>query len=158
MSKVKASEIEKGLFTNIKCNSNTHINAIGKMEKESLSWRSPEFKQLASLLDKVHLSNRLKIRTPTYIYRTELQAKRSTAETVPSTDATAPRSLPINCYSTEFINTLSKTGITLLNPQPTIDFESITAQLAIAPCKSHFTIHVHIIQQQTRALILLISI
>lgn len=158
LSNLNLPPIEKDLFTNIKCNSNTHINSVDKMEKESLPWRSTAFTQLASLLDRVHLSNRLKVRGATFINRTELQAKRASAKTIHSTNETTPRSLPLNCYSTEFINSLSKTERTLLNPQPSVDFESITAQLAISPCKSHTTIHVYIIQQQTRALILFISI
>ncbi|KNE91657.1 hypothetical protein PSTG_14920 [Puccinia striiformis f. sp. tritici PST-78] len=110
------------LFNNIKCCSDTEDVSNKVRNRVPLPWHSAEFSTLARQLDKIQIHKSSNTKGQQFVKKYILEHRRKSSN--PSSSA-APLNLPINCYAPEYLATLSKLHIKILNPKPAIDFSKL---------------------------------
>lgn len=110
----------------VKCSSETERLPDKSLVKLPLPWRSHQFNLLAQQLDQIHIHKQMNTKGPKFVQTYTIENRRS-APTASTTHkfSDVPRSLPINCYTLDFLNTLTDTQKLHLNTQPPIDLDTL---------------------------------
>ena len=156
LSTLPISPDEMELFDIIKCSSDTEVLSKKVLVRIPLSWRSTEFSKLAGYLDKIYINKMITMQGPLHVQTFTLEQIRKPSPTqLASTNFhNVPLKLPINCYCSKYLSTLSEQEKQLLSIRLNINLSkllSITKNLVSRPTISHSmssgysstTVHIH---------------
>ena len=118
---------EMELFDAIKCTSETEVTSNKTFIIQPVNWRSSEFSKTARQLDQIHINKMINLQGPQHVQAFNLEQIRKPDDT-PSTNIpfkNVPQNLPINCYSSEYIGTLSALEKQILSTRPPVDFSKL---------------------------------
>ena len=115
------------LFDMIKCSSETEEGPKKVLTRLPLTWRSTQFSTLARQLDEIHIQKLITTKGRRHVHAFTLEHLRqpSTSSPLPTNYTYVPQSLPLNCYSDEYLAALSELERQLLNPRPNVDFTKL---------------------------------
>jgi len=110
----------------VKCCSETEASPDKSLVKIPLPWRSDEFSLLAEQLDQIHVLKKTNTKGTQFVQTYTIENLRSPPTAALSrVTSDAPQGLPINCYTSDYIHTLTETQKLLLNPKPPVDWDTL---------------------------------
>ena len=150
------------LFDMIKCSSENKDVSKKVVTRLPLTWRWVEFSTLARKLDKIHIQKPLTTKGRQHVQSFTLEHiwQPSTSSPPPTDPTYVPQRLPLNCYSDEYLATLSEPEKQLLNPRPVVDFSkllSITKYSGKSSSYSQYLVWRHLIHSQPCTFIIIVS-
>jgi len=156
LSTLPISPEEMELFDLIKCSSDTEIISKRVLLRIPLKWRSTLFTKLATQLDQMHVNKMITLQGPLHVQAFTLEQirKPSPAPVVNTPFENVPLNLPINCYSPEYLSTLSEQQKELLCSRPAVNLSKLVSITTIqvsystpanptSPDYSSTIVHIH---------------
>jgi len=110
----------------IKCSSETEILPNKSLVNLPLPWRSHQFNLLAEQLDQIHIHKTINTKGPKFVQTFTIENRRA-PPTLPVSQepSDVPGNLPIDCYTLDYLNTLTDTEKLILNPKPHVDLAKL---------------------------------
>ncbi|OAV87562.1 hypothetical protein PTTG_29386 [Puccinia triticina 1-1 BBBD Race 1] len=126
LSKLNFNSNTATLFDNIKSTSDTEQKPPRYLTKIPMLWRSDEFCSFAQNLDSIFIQKQTITKGSQFVHEFVLEYRCKPSTSAPPTSfKDVPRNLPSNCYSPQYLSTLSESQKILLNPKDPVNFVEI---------------------------------